>query len=551
LVVIPLSTRTGWVEAFQNWCPKLKVVCLSGSKEERKVLVDSLLNDQSQFDVLIVTYEISIREDTFLAKIKWEYIVVDEAHKLKNEKCMLGKSLRQLKCNCPLLLTGTPLQNNLLELWSLLNFIIPDIFKSAESFMEWFEGPFSGDINFNAVEKEAVLDRLHRVLRPFVLRRTKTEVLKELVGKQEIVVSVPLSGPQKAMYDQIEKFNGFRIHDKQKRYDNASNEFKKIATHPWIYRKDEYEITNDIITVSGKFVFLDRLIPKMHEFGHRMLFFCQSTRIMDLLSEYLDYRHEKYFRLDGSVPGQERERILEKFNRKDAEENIFMLSTRAGGLGVNLQTADTVVILTSDWNPQADLQAMARAHRIGQKNQVKVLRLVSNRTVEEKIISRAQHKLNTAKDVIDMGIFDMSAPSEERKKEQEKLWNQSHNVVQETAEDWKVLNKLIARSKKEEKRFNEMDRQKKKYDWQQINKQKKLPSFIKKFIPKTKKDLILPDDLQRKRMKRDFGDMATEEEVEKYCSPEESDEEKAEESPRKRQKLRHDSQPLLGRDVNC
>lgn len=417
--------------------------------------------------------------------------------------------------------------------------------------MEWFEGPFSGDINFNAVEKEAVLDRLHRVLRPFVLRRTKTEVLKELVGKQEIVVSVPLSGPQKAMYDQIEKFNGFRIHDKQKRYDNASNEFKKIATHPWIYRKDEYEITNDIITVSGKFVFLDRLIPKMHVFGHRMLFFCQSTRIMDLLSEYLDYRHEKYFRLDGSVPGQERERILEKFNRKDAEENIFMLSTRAGGLGVNLQTADTVVILTSDWNPQADLQAMARAHRIGQKNQVKVLRLVSNRTVEEKIISRAQHKLNTAKDVIDMGIFDMSAPSEERKKEQEKLWNQSHNVVQETAEDWKVLNKLIARSKKEEKRFNEMDRQKKKYDWQQINKQKKLPSFIKKFIPKTKKDLILPDDLQRKRMKRDFGDMATEEEVEKYCSPEESDEEKAEESPRKRQKLRHDSQPLLGRDVNC
>eukprot|EP00493_Phyllostaurus_siculus_P027415 UN27762 len=141
---------------------------------------ERIWKERSTIDVIVTTYDMAIKEVSFLRKFTWEYLVVDEAHKLKNANSRLACTLRQMVCTCRLLLTGTPLQNDLLELWSLLNFIIPDIFKSSESFQDWFEGPFSGDSELTSVEREAVLDRLHRVLRPFILRRTKTEVLKDL-----------------------------------------------------------------------------------------------------------------------------------------------------------------------------------------------------------------------------------------------------------------------------------------------------------------------------------------------------------------------------------
>merc|ERR1712223_163842 len=316
----------------------------------------------------------------------------------------LSVVIREIKTSNRLLLTGTPLQNNLHELWALLNFLLPEIFSSSEDFDEWF--------NTNScLGDNTLVSRLHAVLKPFLLRRLKSDVEKSLLPKKEMNVYVGLSKMQREWYTKIlmkdiDIVNGAGKVEKM-RLQNILMQLRKCTNHPYLFDGAEpgppYTTDEHIIDNSGKLNILDKLLPKLKEQGSRVLIFTQMTRILDILEDYCWFRKHSYCRIDGQTPHEERDTQIQEYNAENSEKFIFMLSTRAGGLGINLYTADIVVLYDSDWNPQMDLQAMDRAHRIGQKKQVKVFRLVTENTVDEKIVERAAVKLRLDRMVIQAG----------------------------------------------------------------------------------------------------------------------------------------------------
>ncbi|MBA0588731.1 hypothetical protein Gorai_001824, partial [Gossypium raimondii] len=252
--------------------------------------------------------------------------------------------------------------NNLEELWALLNFLLPNIFNSSEDFSQWFNKPFesNGDNSADEAllseeENLLIINRLHQVLRPFVLRRLKHKVENELPEKIERLVRCEASAYQKLLMKRIEENLG------------AIGNSKVDSLIPQHYLPP-------IIRLCGKLEMLDRILPKLKATDHRVLFFSTMTRLLDVMEDYLTFKQYRYLRLDGHTAGNDRGALIDKFNQQDSPFFIFLLSIRAGGVGVNLQAADTVIIFDTDWNPQVDLQAQARAHRLGQKKDVLVLR---------------------------------------------------------------------------------------------------------------------------------------------------------------------------------
>lgn len=345
-----------------------------------------------------------IREKSVFKKFNWKYMVIDEAHRIKNEESKLSIIVREIKTSNRLLLTGTPLQNNLHELWALLNFLLPDVFSSSDDFDEWFN-------TNNCLGDDSLIKRLHGVLKPFLLRRLKSDVEKSLLPKKEVNVYVGLSKMQRDWYTKIlmkdiDIVNGAGKTEKM-RLQNILMQLRKCTNHPYLFDGAEpgppYTTDVHIIENSGKMAVLDRLLPKLASQGSRVLIFTQMTRILDILEDYCWFRGHKYCRIDGQTAHEDRNTQIEAFNAPNSEKFIFMLSTRAGGLGINLYTADVVILYDSDWNPQMDLQAMDRAHRIGQTKQVRVFRLVTENTVDEKIVERAAVKLRLDRMVIQQG----------------------------------------------------------------------------------------------------------------------------------------------------
>lgn len=388
---------------FQKWCPSVKAVCLIGDQEARTQFIRDILMP-GEWDVCITSYEMCIREKSVFKKFNWRYMVIDEAHRIKNEKSKLSEILREFKTANRLLLTGTPLQNNLHELWALLNFLLPDVFNSSDDFDTWFN-------TNHCLGDDALVKRLHAVLKPFLLRRLKSEVEKRLKPKKEIKVFVGLSKIQREWYTKIlmkdiDIVNGAGKMEKM-RLQNILMQLRKCTNHPYLFDGAEpgppYTTDEHLVNNCGKMVILDKLLPKMQEEGSRILIFSQMTRMLDILEDYCLWRQYNYCRLDGKTPHEERNRYISEYNAENSKKFIFMLSTRAGGLGINLATADVVIIYDSDWNPQMDLQAMDRAHRIGQKKQVRVFRFITENTVEEKIVERAEVKLRLDKLVIQQG----------------------------------------------------------------------------------------------------------------------------------------------------
>uniref|UniRef100_A0A671MRB3 Probable global transcription activator SNF2L1 n=1 Tax=Sinocyclocheilus anshuiensis TaxID=1608454 RepID=A0A671MRB3_9TELE len=414
MVLVPKSTLHNWMNEFKRWVPTLKAVCLIGNKDERAAFIRDVMMP-GEWDVCVTSYEMVIREKSVFKKFNWRYLVIDEAHRIKNEKSKLSEIVREFKTTNRLLLTGTPLQNNLHELWSLLNFLLPDVFNSASDFDSWF------DTN-NCLGDQKLVERLHAVLRPFLLRRIKAEVEKSLPPKKEVKIYLGLSKMQREWYTRIlmkdiDILNSAGKMDKM-RLLNILMQLRKCCNHPYLFDGAEpgppYTTDTHLVTNSGKMVVLDKLLPKVQEQGSRVLIFSQMTRVLDILEDYCMWRGFEYCRLDGNTPHQARElkyfkiqlhgrQAIDAFNAPNSSKFIFMLSTRAGGLGINLATADVVILYDSDWNPQVDLQAMDRAHRIGQRKPVKVFRLITDNTVEERIVERAEMKLRLDSIVIQQG----------------------------------------------------------------------------------------------------------------------------------------------------
>lgn len=415
LVLAPKSTIGNWINEINRFCPSLRVLKFIGNKEERIYLINNEL-DPDKYDVIVTSYETCCKTKRALCKIIWKYIIIDEAHRIKNEESKLSEVVRMFQTEYRLLITGTPLQNNLKELWALLNFLFPAVFASSEEFEQVFD--LVGPKELTQAERESrnlqIIARLHEILRPFMLRRSKKDVLTEMPPKNELLLMVPLSAMQKQLYRDLLRKNvpelGAEDNTKsglQIQLLNLAMQLRKACNHPYLF--DGYEDRNDdpfgehLVENAGKLNLVDKLLHRLLKSNSRVLIFSQMARMLDILEDYCRMRGYLYFRIDGNTSSEDRDYQISSFNAPDSEVSIFLLSTRAGGLGINLATADVVILYDSDWNPQVDLQAIDRAHRIGQLKPVHVYRLVHEYTIEEKIIERATLKLQLDSAVIQHG----------------------------------------------------------------------------------------------------------------------------------------------------
>jgi SNF2 family DNA or RNA helicase len=359
LVIVPLSTLSNWQNEFTKWCPSARLICYKGTPTQRKEIYKDQVRT-GHFNVLLTTYEYIIRDKKFLHKIIWQYAIVDEGHRMKNAQSKFAVTLAtQYTTKFRVLLTGTPLMNDLSELWALLNFLLPAIFNSVETFDDWFSRPFSQFGGSTANDEEAddllsneervlIIHRLHELLRPFMLRRVKSEVLDQLPEKVEKVLRCELSSWQKELYKQISAKavaeNSAEQQGPTRGLNNVVMQLRKVCNHPFLFSPEGYHVNETIIRSSGKVALLDEMLPKLKAAGHRVLMFTQMTAVMTILEDYFAYRGYLSLRLDGSTPSEEREKRMYKFNAPDSPHFIFLLSTRAGGLGLNLTSADTVII---------------------------------------------------------------------------------------------------------------------------------------------------------------------------------------------------------------
>ncbi|XP_011293320.1 chromatin-remodeling complex ATPase chain Iswi [Musca domestica] len=404
MIIAPKSTLQNWMNEFKKWCPTIKAICLIGAKEERKEFKSNVFL-KMDWDVCVTSYEMILCEKAFLRRVQWRYMIIDEAHRIKNEETVLSKYIRLFSITNRLLLTGTPVHNNLHELWAMLNFMLPDIFNSADDFDQWF--------NTDAcLDDASMVKRLHAILEPFLLRRLKVDVEKTLKPKKVTKIYVGMTKMQNEWYKKIlaknvTQPNNIDGTEKKVTLFNTLMQLRKVTNHPYLFAGAEpgppFSTDRHIVDNSGKMMALDKLLPKLRDQGSRVLIFSQFTTMLDILEDYCTWRSFPHCRLDGDTRHEERDQLIQQYNAKNSKLFIFMLSTRAGGLGINLTTADVVIFYDSDLNPQMDLQAMDRSHRIGQTKKVRVFRLITENTVEERINQLAEKKLELDKTVIQKG----------------------------------------------------------------------------------------------------------------------------------------------------
>jgi SWI/SNF-related matrix-associated actin-dependent regulator of chromatin subfamily A member 5 len=325
LVVVPKSTLSNWMNEFARWCPTLRPIRFHGNKEERAHLVETVLRparrpEDRNWDVMITTYEVSNMERGALAKIAWRFLIIDEAHRLKNEASEFSTNIRNLHTEHRLLLTGTPLQNNLHELWALLNFLLPDVFASSEQFDEWF------NLDVDDTEaKQRMIGQLHKILRPFMLRRLKVDVEKSLPPKVETILYTGLSVMQKNVYrqvlmrdiDQINTNFGGNSSGSRTAILNIVMQLRKCCNHPYLFPgiedRNENPFGDHLVVNCGKMTLLDKLLKRLFERKNRVLIFSQMTRMLDILEDYCAMRQYKYCRIDGNTSYEVNICFLEEF----------------------------------------------------------------------------------------------------------------------------------------------------------------------------------------------------------------------------------------------
>ncbi|KAH0566080.1 hypothetical protein GP486_000518 [Trichoglossum hirsutum] len=415
LVVVPLSTIPAWAETIDNWTPDINYVVYNGKEAARDVIKEyELLVDgnskRPKFHTLLTTYEYILQDAAFLSQIKWQFLAVDEAHRLKNRDSQLYSKLLEFKAPSRLLITGTPVQNSLGELSALMDFLMPGVVKIDEDMI----------LQPDDKDTQKKLSELHKVIEPYILRRTKKKVENDLPPKIEKIMRMGLSDIQLEYYKNILTRNYSALNQGSKGHKqsllNIMMELKKISNHPFMFpsaeerflagRTSRQDVLRITIESSGKMILLNKLLDRLKEEGHRVLIFSQMVKMLDILGDYLRLRGFQFQRLDGTISASSRRLAIDHFNAPDSNDFVFLLSTRAGGLGINLMTADTVILFDSDWNPQADLQAMARAHRIGQTRPVTIYRFLARETVEEEVLERARNKRFLEYLTIQRGVTD-------------------------------------------------------------------------------------------------------------------------------------------------
>ncbi|KAK8187776.1 SNF2 family helicase/ATPase-like protein PasG [Phyllosticta capitalensis] len=588
LIAAPLSTTMNWVEEVRKWTPTVPVLLYHGSKAERAELRRKRLKKPGspEFPIVVTSYEICMNDRKFLANFGWKFIIVDEGHRIKNLDCKLIRELQSYQSANRLLITGTPLQNNLAELWSLLHFLMPTIFDKLSSFESWFDFSALKDREgyetiFTEEREQKLISSLHAILKPFLLRRVKTDVERLMPKKREYVLYAPLSPLQRELYQAIldgtsrsyleekavesmssntatprssrsttslkrkaldsgyttpskssktsrDTTPGSAVSSVGRRRRGAANKSYEEVSDTKFFKKLEAEAAEDsdatpnsrqtpdteaeeedlraatlslakkqigakklqnpvmqlrlccdspynffypfidpstgdtkppdetLVSTSGKMLLLDTLLKRLFDDGHKVLVFSQFKTQLDLLETYAEeLRGWRTCRIDGSVKQEDRQKLIKAFNKpasasaspkskrnsrrkapssspdplapsSDVEEeddprpaNLFLLSTRAGGQGINLAAADTVILFDSDWNPQQDLQAQDRAHRIGQTRNVLVYRFATRNTVETQLLHSAEGKRRLEKLVIRKGGLSRSAAKEEREEVEE------------------------------------------------------------------------------------------------------------------------------------
>jgi len=443
LIVAPLATLPNWVREIEKWLPSKNVIRYHGSSEERDAMLKGPMSAKFRkdpgFPIIVTSYEVAIRDQRRLNRIgEYTLMVVDEGQRLKNHRCTLIKSLKNILSANRLLLSGTPIQNNLDELWSLLNFVNPQIFDDLTVFQSWFGFRAIGqqtkeDEVLEAQKRDKTVSKLHTILRPFLLRRIKKDVLTDLPPKKEIVVYSGMSKLQLGYMDQIEDGT---LRDmlmaqnieagKNLSQTNKLMNHRKNANHPFIFGEPIDPNTGThvgtahpqlLVRASGKFALLDRMLSRLHADGHQVLIFSQMTAVLNVMEDYLLWRSWNYCRIDGNTKIDERQRQMDVFNSEktkgdggkrnlaDDRTFVFLLSTRAGGLGINLTAADTCIIFDSDWNPHQDSQAMDRCHRIGQTLPVAVYRLLTAGSVDIEMMEKQISKKKLERMAITGGDF--------------------------------------------------------------------------------------------------------------------------------------------------
>ncbi|KAJ8484289.1 hypothetical protein OPV22_016774 [Ensete ventricosum] len=406
LILVPLSTIPNWLAEFALWAPRLNVVEYHGCAKARSIIrqyewhannpkKSHKLTKSYKFNVLLTTYEMVLADFSYLRGVPWEVLIVDEGHRLKNSSSKLFGLLNTFSFRHRVLLTGTPLQNNIGELYNLLNFLQPVAFPSLAAFEEKFD-------DLTTAEK---VEELKKLVAPHMLRRLKKDAMRNIPPKTERIIPVELTSIQAEYYRAMltKNYQILRNIGKggaQQSLLNIVMQLRKVCNHPYLIPGTEpesgsMEFLHEMrIKASAKLTLLHSMLKILHKEGHRVLIFSQMSRLLDILEDYLtiEFGPKIYERVDGSVPVADRQAAISRFNQ-DKTRFVFLLSTRSCGLGINLASADTVIIYDSDFNPHADIQAMNRAHRIGQSKRLLVYRLVVRASVEERILHLAKKKL--------------------------------------------------------------------------------------------------------------------------------------------------------------
>ncbi|MBZ9687290.1 DEAD/DEAH box helicase [Clostridium estertheticum] len=390
LVVCPTSLVYNWKDEIEEFAPQVNCIVVSGNKSQREEQKQNIENT----DVVITSYALIRRDIEDYEKIKFRYCFLDEAQQIKNFNSLNAHSVKNINAQGKFALTGTPIENSLMELWSIFDFIMPGYLLKHSAFSKKYEVPIVKDGSREALQE------LNNHVRPFILRRTKLEVASELPPKIEHRISVEMTEEQKKLYVAYLKDAKGELEEDiaMKGFNKSKFKVLSILTRLRQICCDPSTFIEDYVGGSGKMEALDEILENSLEEGHRILIFSQFTKVLKNISKRLDTKDIKYMYLDGSTKAEKRIQMVKTFNEGDTQ--VFLISLKAGGTGINLTGADMVIHFDPWWNPAVEAQATDRAHRIGQKKTVEVIKLIARGTIEEKIFKLQQKKSEIIETVI-------------------------------------------------------------------------------------------------------------------------------------------------------